>query len=197
MHYKITKREATDKYEIFNTLYNSLTFDLLNSAKGLQLKNLLTNFKNSNVGTEAPSFVVKDIRNTTLSLDSFKKNKVVLLSFQNTTSQGCLDENVYLKEVFQKYNQSGLEIINVLIDDDMEVLRKSIDVQKIELLKNVPLISNDLPLLESYFVNSIPQNILIDKNGIIIGRFRGYNSTVKKDMNLLFITLFSDVVSAK
>ena len=196
LHNKITKREASDKYDTFNALFNSLNFDIQNSVKGVQLKNLLTNFKNSNIGVEAPSFVVKDIRNNTISLDSFKNNKVVLLNFQNTTSQACIDENVYLKEVFQKYNQNGLEIINVLLDDDMEVLRKAIEAQKIEPFKNIPLISNDIPLLENYFVHSIPQKILIDKNGLIIGRWRGSSASIKKEMNLIFGNLFTIVVSS-
>ena len=196
LHYKVTKREASDKYEAFNALYSSLSFDLQNSPKGLQLKEQLVNFKNSNIGSDAPDFVVKDIGNTTLSLASFKNSKYVLLTFGNTTSQSCIDENVYLKEVFQKYNQNGLEVINIAIDDNMEVLRKSIVAQKIEMFKNIPLISNDVPLLESYFVYSIPQKILIDKNGVIIGRWRGSNSTTKKELNLVLGNLFKVVASS-
>lgn len=196
LHYKVTKREATDKYEVFNALYNSLSFDLQNSPKGLQLKEQLVNFKNSNIGSDALDFVVKDIGNTTLSLASFKNSKYVLLTFGNTTSQSCIDENVYLKEVFQKYNQNGLEVINIAIDDNMEVLRKSIVAQKIEMFKNIPLISNDVPLLENYFVYSIPQKILIDKNGVIIGRWRGSNSTTKKELNLVLGNLFKVVASS-
>jgi peroxiredoxin len=197
LHYKVTKREATDKYEAFNTLYSSLSFDLQNSPKGLQLKEQLVNFKNSNIGSEAPDFVVKDIRNTTLSLSSFNKNKYVLLTFGNTTSKSCIDENAYLKEVFQRYNQSGLEVINIAIDDNMEVLRKSIETQKIVMFKNIPLISNDQPLLENYFVYSIPQKILIDKNGVIIGRWRGSNNSTKKEMNSVLVNLFKDVLTSK
>ena len=194
--YKVTKLEAADKYEVFNSLFGSLTFDLQNSPKGLQLKEMLVNFKKSNINSEAPDFVVKDIRNNTLSLSSFKNNNYVLLSFWNSTSQACSDENNYLKEVYLKYHQNGLEIVNVSIDENMEVLRKAIDFQKIDMFKNVPIISNDVPLLASYFVNSIPQKILIDKNGIIIGRWRGSNNTLKQEMNLVFSTLFKTVASS-
>ena len=194
--YKVTKLEAADKYEVFNSLFGSLTFDLQNSPKGLQLKEMLVNFKKSNINSEAPDFVVKDIRNNTLSLSSFKNNNYVLLSFWNSTSQSCSDENNYLKEVYLKYHQNGLEIVNVSIDENMEVLRKAIDLQKIDMFKNIPIISNDIPLLESYFVNSIPQKILIDKNGIIIGRWRGSNNALKQEMNLVFSTLFKTVASS-
>lgn len=194
--YKVTKLEAADKYDVFNSLFGSLTFDLQNSPKGLQLKEMLFNFKKSNINSEAPDFVVKDIRNNTLSLSSFKNNNYVLLSFWNSTSQACSDENNYLKEVYLKYHQNGLEIVNVSIDENMEVLRKAIDFQKIDMFKNIPIISNDTPLLESYFVNSIPQKILIDKNGIIIGQWRGSNNTLKQEMNLAFSTLFKTVASS-
>jgi len=196
LHYKVTKLEAADKYEVFNSLFSTLSFDLQNSPKGLQLKEMLVNFKQSNIGSEAPDFEVKDIRNNKLSLSSFKNNSYVLLSFWNSTSQACSDENTYLKEVYLKYHQNGLEIVNVSIDENMEVLRKAIDFQKIDMFKNVPIISNDVPLLASYFVNSIPQKILIDKNGIIIGRWRGSNNSLKQEMNLVLSTLFKTVASS-
>jgi peroxiredoxin len=196
LHYKITKPEAALKYEVFNSLFGSLTFDLQNSPKGLQLKEMLVNFKKSNVGSEAPDFTLKDIRNNTLNLSSFKGKNYVLLSFWKSTSQVCSDENNYLKEVYLKYHQNGLEIVNVSIDENMEVLRKAIDFQKIDMFKNIPIIINDVPLLESYFVNSIPQKILIDKNGIIIGRWRGSNSSLKQEMNLVLSTLFKTVASS-
>lgn len=194
--YKVTKLEAANKYEVFNSLFRSLSFDLQNSTKGLQLKEMLVNFKESKIGSEAPDFEVKDIRNNKVSLSSFKNNSYVLLSFWNSTSQACSDENTYLKEVFLKHHQNGLEIVNVSIDENMEVLRKAIDFQKIEMFKNVPIISNDVPLLERYFVNSIPQKILIDKNGIIIGRWRGSNNSLKQEMNLVLSTLFKTFASS-
>jgi hypothetical protein len=64
------------------------------------------------------------------------------------------------------------------------------------MFKNIPLISNDVPLLESYFVYSIPQKILIDKNGVIIGRWRGSNSITKKELNLVLANLFKVVASS-
>jgi thiol-disulfide isomerase/thioredoxin len=190
LNYKVAKQEVIEKYENFNASFELLSFDLQNTPKGQQLKKQLVNLKNSSVGSKAPNFVVKEIRNTLVNLASYKDKKYVLLSYGNTTSKSCLDENIFLKEIFQKYNDTGLEIINIIIDDNMEVIRKGINIQKIEKFKNVPLILNDDSLLENYFVYSIPQKILIDKNGIIINRWSGANKIIKKEINLVLDGIF-------
>lgn len=196
LHHKVTKREAADKYEVFNSLYSSLTFDLQNSPKGLELRELLVNFKNSNIGSEAPDFVVKDIRNTTTSLSSYKNNKYILLNFWNSASKVAAEEMIFLKNIHLKYNQNGVEIVNVSIDESIEVLRKAIDYHKIDVFKNIPVIMNDFPLLEAYFVNSIPQKILIDKNGVIIKRWRGSGENIQNEINLVFSTMFKVVANS-
>jgi len=190
LNYKVAKQEVIEKFENFNASFELLSFDLQNTPKGQQLKKQLVNLKNSSVGSKAPNFVVKEIRNTLVNLASYKDKKYVLLSYGNTTSKSCLDENIFLKEIFQKYNDTGLEIINIIIDDNMEVIRKGINIQKIEKFKNVPLILNDDSLLENYFVYSIPQKILIDKNGIIINRWSGANKIIKKEINLVLDGIF-------
>jgi|AntRauMFilla1563_2_1112583.scaffolds.fasta_scaffold07203_2 thiol-disulfide isomerase/thioredoxin len=190
LNYKVAKQEVIEKFENFNASFGLLSFDLQNTPKGQQLKKQLVNLKNSSVGSKAPNFVVKEIRNTLVNLASYKDKKYVLLSYGNTTSKSCLDENIFLKEIFQKYNDTGLEIINIIIDDNMEVIRKGINIQKIEKFKNVPLILNDDSLLENYFVYSIPQKILIDKNGIIINRWSGANKIIKKEINLVLDGIF-------
>jgi len=196
LYYKVTKREAANYFDVFNSLYNSLSSELKNSPKGLDLKEMLSNFKNSNIGSVAPSFNVKDIRNTPLSLALFENKNYVLLNFWNSTSQSCKDEIPFLKEIYQKHKQNGLEIINVSLDESIEVLRKTIDYEKIDMWKHIPIIMNDVPLLESYFVTSIPQKILIDKNGVIIGRWRGFSESNQKEINLTLGDLFKIAASS-
>ena len=196
LYHKVTKREAADKYEVFNSLYSSLTFDLQNSPKGLEMRELLVNFKNSDIGCEAPDFIAKDIRNTTTSLSSYKNSKYVLLTFWNSTSKLAAEEMIFLKDIHLKYNQYSVEIVNVSIDESIETLRKAIDYHKIEMFKNIPVIMNDFPLLEAYFVNSIPQKILIDKNGVIIKRWRGSGDNIQNEINLTFNTMFKAVANS-
>jgi peroxiredoxin len=196
LHHKVTKREAADKYEVFNSLYSSLTFDLQNSPKGLEMREFLVNFKNSNIGAEAPDFIVKDIRNTTTSLSSYKNSKYVLLTFWNSASKTSAEEMIFLKDIYLKHHQNGVEIVNISIDDNIEILRKAIDYHKIEMFKNIPVIMNDFPLLDAYFVNSIPQKILIDKNGVIIKRWRGSGENIQNEINLTFNTMFKVVANS-
>jgi peroxiredoxin len=197
LYYKVTKRESANYYETFNALFSSLSYDLQNSPKGKELKDLLINFNSSNVGSHAPNFDVKDIRNSTLSLSSFENKNYVLLNFWTSNSQACKDEISFLKDIYLKNKQNGLEIVSISLDESIEVLRKAIDYEKIDMWKHVPIIMNeDAFLLDNFFVNSIPQKILIDKNGIIIGRWRGASESNQKEINAVLGSLFKVVASA-
>ena len=197
LYYKITKRESANYYEAFHSLFNSLSYDLQNSPKGEELKEMLVNFKSSSVGSIAPDFNVKDIRNTTLSLSFFQNKNYILLNFWNTSSQTCKEEMAYLKDLYLKNKQNDLEIISISLDESIEVLRKTIESEKIEVWKHVPLIMNEESfLLNTYFVNSIPQKILIDKKGVIIGRWRGSGEQNQKEISALLTNLFKVVASS-
>lgn len=196
LYHKVTKRESSNYFETFNTLFNSLSFELQNCPKGIALKKMLDNFKNSNIGSQAPSFTVKDIRNSTLSLTAFKNKNYVLLNFWTSSSEACKAEISYLKNLYLKNNPYDLEIISISLDDSIEVLRKAIAYEKIDMWKHVPIIMNEeASLLETYFVNSIPQKILIDKNGIIIGRWRGSSESNQKEIDAVLGSLFKVIVS--
>lgn len=196
LYYKVTKRESANYCEVFNSLFSSLSSDLKNSPKGIALKEMLSHFKNSNIGSDAPDFNVKDLRNAILSLSSFESKKYILLNFWTSSSQACKDEVSFLKDLYLKNKQNGLEIISISLDESIEVLRKAIKYEKIDMWKHVPIIMNEEELLlETYFVNSIPQKILIDKNGIIIGRWRGSSVSNQKEINSVLGNLFKIVAS--
>lgn len=189
LHAKITRRESTDHLETFTNLCNSLSPDLKSSPKGFDLMEMLHNFTNSSVGKNAPEFTLKEKSNKTVSLKNFEGKKYVLLNFWVSTYQPCIDDISFLKEINEKYKSQDLEIISIALDDDVEVWRKAIDNQKLEVLTNVSSIINNSYIEGLYFVTSIPQKVLIDKEGKIIARWRGAekenHKEIIKELNLL------------
>lgn len=173
LHAKITRRESTDYLTTFTELINSLSPDLKSSPKGQDLLELLHDFTNSSIGKKAPEFTVKEKSNKTISLKNFEGNKYVLLNFWISTSKPSIADISFLKGINENYKTQGLEIINIGLDNNVEVWRKAIDKEKLEDLINVSSIINNSYLESLYFVTSIPQKILINKEGKIIARWRG------------------------
>lgn len=180
--------------DTITTLYNNLNKNIQNSTSGKHFKLMLINLNNSKVGSLAPAFTVNDIYSQPISLSSFRNNKYVLLDFWASWCVPCREDIPYLKEIYKKYNPKGLEIIGISKDDDVSAWKKAIAEDKTQNWRHIlaPLHNqkNDSLVTNKYFVNSIPVKILINKEGIIIGRWSGSGDenmdALKKLLNKAF-----------
>ena len=98
------------------------------------------------------------------------KDKVILLEFWASWCAPCRKENPELVKTYAKYKNKGLEILAISLDENKENWIKAIQKDKL-VWKHV----SDLKGRENiasliYRVHAIPDNFLIDKNGIIISR---------------------------
>ena len=188
LHAKITRREATEYLDTFTDLYNKLSTDLKNSPKGLELNEMLFNFSNSSIGKSAPEFTVKAKKNKTINIKDYEGNSYVMLNFWISTNKPCIAEVSFLKEINEKYKPLGLEILNISLDNNVEVWRKAIEKEKLDDLINISSIINNSYIESLYFITSIPQKVLIDKEGIIVARWRGAekenHKEISKELNL-------------
>lgn len=189
---KIKRRESMKLYETFEKLYNKLNVEIQKSEKGIEFKTELDNFRNSKIGSYAPEFIVKDLNNNLLSLSSFKNNKYVLIDFWASWCGPCREDFGFLKEIYSKYNQKGFEIISVSRDENTELWRKAIIKDKVELWQHFSTKENNSNIESLYFVSAIPQKILIDKNGMIIGRWKGGGKENKTEMEKILNEIFSN-----
>lgn len=186
--------ESPPYVDTVTTLYNHLHKNIQNGVSGRHFKLMLTNLNNSKVGSVAPGFTINDINNHPISLSSFRNDKYVLLDFWASWCVPCREDVPYLKEIYQKYNPKGLEIIGISKDDDASLWKKAIAEDKIQNWKHIlaPFSKqkNDSLVTNKYFVYSIPVKILINKEGIIIGRWNGGGDenmdSLKKLLNIAF-----------
>lgn len=167
-------------------LYSHLNKNVQNSVSGRHFKLMLTNLKNSKVGSLAPAFTVNDINNHPISLSSFRNKEYVLLDFWASWCVPCRADIPDLKEIYKKYDQVGLEIIGISKDDDASLWKKAIAEDKTQNWKHIlaPFSKqkNDSLITNKYFVYGIPVKILINKEGVIIGR---WISSGDENMNAL------------
>ncbi len=122
-------------------------------------------------GKVFPDFSAKDLQGAPLSVARFQ-GKVVLVDFWATWCTPCLVELPAIKKLYDRYHASGFEIIGIALDAtaDKAKLLALLAEQKITWPQYFDGLKWDSPLARKYGVRSIPSNILVDRDGKIIGR---------------------------
>jgi peroxiredoxin len=182
-------------------IFNGLEKPIQNSRYGKFLNEDIRKKENTSLGAQAPYFKATDINKQTVTLSQFKGKSVVLLDFWASWCVPCRESIPHLKKVYQKYHSKGLDIIAVSTDMDRKAWIEAINQEGIGMMCNIPVaekyaegpskITND-DIYQNYYYNSIPFQILIDKNGKIISKIEGYSKeneeTLDKKLSEIFET---------
>lgn len=121
---------------------------------------------------------------TSLS-DADYKNKAIIVQIMGSWCPNCMDESVYLSEVYSKYKSKGLEIIAIdyEIRNDFDVFKRNVARMKKDLGINYKIVfggtskkseaAKTLPMLNH--IMSYPTTIFIDRKGKIKKIQTGFN----------------------
>ncbi len=118
-------------------------------------------------GEKAPDFKLESIKGKFISLENFKGRKFLLVFFNS----GCGYCRVEMKDLVGLYGE-GKEIIAIAIWGD----------KKGNLIKFAEGLGISFPILidendqtaHKYFIKGTPTNFVVDKNGVILEKHRGY-----------------------
>jgi peroxiredoxin len=123
------------------------------------------------VGSKAPDFTQHTPEGKAVSLSSFK-GKYVLVDFWASWCAPCRAENPNVVKAYNKYKDKGFTVLGVSLDAESAraawlkaIASDGITWTQISDLKGW---KNEAAAL--YGVSSIPQNFLIDPNGVVIGK---------------------------
>lgn len=184
-----------ENIDTIKSLFNNLNKNIQNSAIGRKFKLMLVNQEKSEVGSVAPDFKANDINNQEILLSDFRNKKYVLLDFWASWCKPCREDMPFLKNIYKTYKEKGLEIIGISKDDDLSSWKKAITQDSIQIWRQIsaPLKFQEIDISEvtnKYFVYAIPVKILINKEGLIIGRWFGGGEdnidALKKLLNKIF-----------
>lgn len=175
--------------------YDALGTELQQSSNGRSLAKKMANIRKGSVGSIAMDFTAVELNGQKLQLAAFK-GKYVLLDFWASWCVPCRKSNPHLKKLYHRYHDQGLEVIGVS-DDDGKRDKWEAAVQKdgVDIWHNVlrgydsrikPGEENPKDISTKFGVQVLPTKILIDPNGVIIGKYRGDETGLDEALHTAF-----------
>ncbi|MFR9557042.1 MAG: thioredoxin-like domain-containing protein [Rikenellaceae bacterium] len=116
-----------------------------------------------------PEIVMNDMYGNPVALSSFE-GSVILVDFWSAESGSSNPNNAELKEIYKKHHSDGFEIYQVGVDTSKIAWVSSIQKQRLPWISVSDLKGAGSPTVGIYNVTQLPSNILISKEGEIIGR---------------------------
>lgn len=131
-------------------------------------------------GDPAPDFTLRSLESEEVSLKDYR-GRPVIVHFWATFCETCIKEFPSLVQLQKDYGDSGLVVLAVS-EDDIEMFARAF-VKGRELHGLKILLDKDGSAAKGYSSFGVPEDIYIDKNGIIVHRSEGpveWDSPVEK-----------------
>ena len=179
--------------------YNRWTESVKQSPVGKEIAGEICKLIASSPGAVAPPFSALDINGDTFRLTNLR-GKYILLDFWATWCKPYRASNPHLKALYKKYHDKGLEVVCVSDDDGNSALwRKAVEqdgigafhhvLRGLKRLKDGYDKSEDIN--ELYGIHSLPTKFLVDREGVIVGRYVG-GSKAEKEMDAKLKEVFGE-----
>lgn len=135
-----------------------------------ELRVLVSRAKSSIPGMEPPEFSQNNPEGKPISLSSLR-GKITLIDFWASWCRPCRMENPNVVRLYNMYNKKGFDILSVSLDSDQSRWLDAIQQDGLVWKNHVSDLKgwkNEVAGL--YGISSIPQTLLLDKDGKLIAR---------------------------
>jgi peroxiredoxin len=139
-----------------------------------------TSFAVPQKGKPAPPIKVVTTSGQKVTLANYK-GYVLVVEFFATWCEGCQESLPHLINLNKQFGKQGLQILGLnpgVRGDTVDVVRQFVREKQI----NFPVALVDDDLLIDYGIQPIPAIFIIDKKGVLVQKFVGYNPDIQKEM---------------
>lgn len=163
------------QFQVFNIHVDTLDLIMKNFKEPVRktiyykhLDKLYKTIKKVAITAPAPDFSIPDTNGKQVKLSDFK-GKYVLIDFWASWCAPCRAANPTLVKTYNKYNSRNFTILGISVDKNRERWINAIKKDKLT-WTNVSNVKGWDEITNTYGVKAVPQNFLIDPNGIIIAK---------------------------
>lgn len=140
-----------------------LAEDLIGLEKQIELEKRLS------LGAPAPNLSLPSPEGDILALQNLE-GKLVLLDFWASWCKPCRMENPRVVKIYEKYQDRGLEILGVSLDQNREAWLQAINEDGLGWLHVLDQAGEGSQAFQLYNVNAIPSTFLIGRDGSILAK---------------------------
>lgn len=135
-----------------------------------ELKARFISVKSVEIGQKAPDFTLNDPNGIPVSLSSKTGKNLLLVDFWAAWCGPCRRENPSVVKVYNEFKNKGFDVLGVSLDRAKEDWVKAISDDHLTWTHVSDLAYFNNAAARLYYVNSIPSNVLLDKNGVIVAK---------------------------
>ncbi len=172
------RKENLNKKQI-EKLYHKIDTSELSKVQLEDINRIINPSQTLEVGKQLMDFSLTNTKKELISTKDFK-GKVLLIDFWASWCAPCRKQNPDLLKVYKEFKNNDFEILGVSIDKDLDKWMSAVKKDGLVWENVIDTRGQESEILAKYgATNSVPQNFLIDKNGLIIAKNISVNDLKK------------------
>ncbi|HCF48773.1 MAG TPA: hypothetical protein DER60_00735 [Syntrophomonas sp.] len=131
--------------------------------------------KNPLAGNVIPEFSATDLNGQTVTEQVFQQHTLTMINLWGTFCQPCIKEMPDLERLQKKYESSGVKILGVVVDKNVEAARRIVSASGALYQNVIPDASLEKSVCRAF--DYVPATIFVDSSGQVLGELvSGSNS---------------------
>jgi peroxiredoxin len=165
----LVSSQVTEDVFLLESRFNALSPEVRGGAYGRMIAQMITEGKIGAIGTQAIDFTQNDVDGKPVTLSSFR-GKYVLVDFWASWCRPCRQENPNVVAAYKTYSGKNFTVLGVSLDRAKDPWLQAIKDDGLTWTHVSDLKFWQNEVAQKYKIQSIPQNMLVDPDGKIIGK---------------------------